>query len=293
MMADKVFPDAAIERFNAAYPIQPIKLSHRLNSHPLLEVEALEKLALRLRPEDMEYNKAVDLPIGIDQHATPSNGLSIVETIRSIETCGTWIVLKQVQQVPEYRVLLEETLAEVRDVVRPMTGEMLKLESFIFLSSPRTVTPLHIDPEYNILLQIRGRKAMTVFPADDGEIAPPDFYEAYYTGGQRNLPWREEFASRGQVYELATGDAVYVPVLSPHWVANGDEVSVSLSITWRTRWTYDQAYAHCFNKRLRGFGISPAPPPPFPHRHLMKSLTERGLSKAERAFERIRNRRGA
>jgi hypothetical protein len=27
------------------------------------------------------------------------------------------------------------------------------------------VTPFHFDPEHNILLQIRGRKTMTIFPA--------------------------------------------------------------------------------------------------------------------------------
>ena len=31
-------------------------------------------------------------------------------------------------------------------------------EAFIFISSPNTVTPYHMDPEYNFLLQIRGTK---------------------------------------------------------------------------------------------------------------------------------------
>ena len=42
---------------------------------------------------------------------------------------------------------------------------MLTSQGFIFVSSPNSVTPYHFDPEHNILLQIRGSKVMTQFPA--------------------------------------------------------------------------------------------------------------------------------
>ena len=67
---------------------------------------------------------------------------------------------------------------------------MLKPQGFIFVSSPNAVTPYHFDPEHNILLQLRGTKVMTQFPAGDTRFAPDETHEGYHTGGHRNLVWQ-------------------------------------------------------------------------------------------------------
>ncbi len=67
----------------------------------------------------------------------PDNGLGIAETLDNIESNGSWMVLKFIEQIPAYREFLTDTLAEIEPIVRESTGEMLKLEGFIFLSSPR------------------------------------------------------------------------------------------------------------------------------------------------------------
>ncbi|MDB5697744.1 MAG: Cupin-like protein [Alphaproteobacteria bacterium] len=284
-MTDRIFADDVVARFGTAYPGEPTKLAHKLIGHPLLELASIAALAQRMRPGDVEYN-AANLPISVPQEDLPSNGLSIAETIRSIEENGSWMVLKLIQQDPTYRAFLHETLAELRPAIARATGEMLQLEGFIFISSPNAVTPLHFDPEYNILCQIRGSKIMHVFPAGDRELATAVFHENYHSGGPRNLPWCDEFAARGRAFALAPGDAVYVPVTSPHWVQNGSEVSISFSITWRSRWSFHEADAHAFNKRLRRIGLDPAPPRPFPQSNLVKSLAHRTLRKAEHAMRR-------
>jgi hypothetical protein len=283
MMTERTFTDEVVQRFRAGYPGTPTGLAHRLLGHPLLELDSIAALAQRMRPKDVEYN-AADLPIGVPQEDLPKNGLSIAETIRSIEENGSWMVLKLIQQDPTYRDLLRETLAELRPAIEAVTGPMLQLEGFIFVSSPDAVTPLHFDPEYNILCQIRGSKTMTIFPADDDEMATPRFKEEYHAGGPRNLPWNDEFAPRGCAFLLNPGDAVYVPVTSPHWVRNGPEVSISFSITWRSKWSFHEADARAFNKRLRRFGLRPSDPRPFPESNLVKSVAHRALRKAEQAF---------
>lgn len=286
-MTERIFSDEIVSRFTHAYPDRPARLAHQLLGHPLLELESIAALAQRMRPENVEYN-AADLPIGIPQEALPANGLSIADTIRSIEENGSWMVLKLVQQDPAYRDLLHATLAELKPNIEAVTGPMLQLEGFIFVSSPNAVTPLHFDPEYNILCQIRGSKRMTVFPADDEEMASPQFHEDYHSGGPRNLPWRDEFEPRGQAFDLAPGDAVYVPVTSPHWVKNGPEVSISFSITWRSKWSFHEADARAFNKRLRALGLDPATPRRFPRDNLLKSVAHRALKKAGRAASMVK-----
>lgn len=281
-MAGEFFPAESVERFRSAYPQQPVLLAHRLVGNPLLELDALAALTERLPAREIEYN-AADLPIAVAGEA-PSNGLSAAETIRSIEQNGSWMVLKRVEQDPAYRDLLHAALDELRETVGAVTGDMLQLEAFIFVSSPNAVTPIHYDPEYNILMQLRGAKTMTVFPADDREIKTPQFEEQYHAGGPRNLPWRDAFAPRGRAFEIASGEAIYVPVGAPHWVKNGPATSISFSITWRSHWSFREADAHGLNWRLRRLGIDPAPPRSFPQDNRLKSLVNRSLSKVERAI---------
>ncbi len=284
-MPDAVFSDAARSALTAIYPEQPGTLTHKLAGHPLFTLEALVALAERMRPVDVEQNVGA-LPVGIDPADVRHNGLSPMETIRSIEANGSWMVLKFVEQDPAYRAVLEEVLGELRQIVGPRTGEMLKLEGFVFVSSPGAVTPFHFDPEHNILLQLRGHKTMTVFPADDAEIAPGEWHEAFHRGGHRNLPFRPEFAARGRALTIGPGEAVYVPVKAPHWVQNGPETSISFSVTWRSEWSYREADAHGLNRLLRRAGLTPAMPGRFPHQNRAKSLAWRVLRRARRMIGR-------
>ncbi len=276
-----VFSEAARETLTRTYPEQPILIDHGLTDHPLLQLDALAALAQRIRPVDAEYNRA-DLPVGIDPDDTPSNGLSVAETIRSIEQCGSWMVLKFVEQDPLYRTLLAETLGELAEVVRPSTGAMLKQEAFVFISSPGAVTPFHFDPEHNILLQIRGSKVMTIFPASDEALVSGEQHEAFHNGGHRNLAWRDEFSAAGRQFALEPGRAVYVPVKAPHWVKNGPDVSISFSITWRSEWSFREEYARRMNAVLRKAGIQPSSPRRYPHQNHLKSLGYRVIDKARR-----------
>lgn len=281
MTDHRIFDDAALAELGAAYPERPALIDHGLRDHPLLTFQALTELALSMRPVDVEYNRA-DLPVGIDPADVPDNGLGIVETIRDIETNGSWMVLKFIEQNPVYRQFLQDTLAQVEPAVRDATGDMLKLEGFIFISSPNAVTPFHIDPEHNILLQLKGSKTMTVFAADDEEIVPGPAHEAFHRGAHRNLQWRDDFAARGQAFELTPGKAIYVPVKAPHWVKVGPETSISLSITWQSEWAFRERYAREMNAALRRFGLNPAAPRRFPHQNHVKSLAWRTISKVRR-----------
>jgi len=275
----KAFPDSARGIFANAYPETPARLTHGLVDHPLLALPALVELAASLADKDVEYNPG-RLPIGIAPEDVPSPQLGIVETIKSIEDNGSWMVLKLVEQHPAYRELLESALAELEPLVTPKTGEMLTLQGFIFITSPDSVTPFHFDPEHNILLQIRGEKTMTVFPATDEDIVPPLAHEGFHLGQHhRNLVWDDAFAAKATSFLLKPGEAVHMPVKAPHWVRNGPQVSISLSITWRSAWSYEEADARAFNHLLRKFGVSPASPKRLPRHNRAKSVAYRALRK--------------
>jgi hypothetical protein len=276
-LAARVFDAAARTRFAAHYPEEPHNLPHRLTSHPLLEIEALAQLAERLPIRSVEFNRG-DLPIGVDGKPG-SNGMTIAETIRKVAEAQSWAVLKNIEQVPEYEALLMGLLEEIRPEIEAATGAMLTPQGFIFVSSPLSVTPYHFDPEHNILLQIRGTKVMTQFPAGDTRFVPDEAHETYHSGGPRELEWDAAMLPHGTEFALSPGEALFVPVMAPHFVKNGPAPSVSLSITWRSAWSYRESDARILNAILRAKGFSPKAPGRFPQQNYVKAYALRSLRK--------------
>ncbi len=272
-----VFTPATRLLFAADYPELPHILPHQLGRHPLLELEALAALAEVLPRTSIEYNKA-DQPIGVNGKPDPT-GIPIGETIRNIAQTGSWAVLKNIEQAPAYAALLADLLAEISPEIEAKTGRMLKTQGYIFISSPGAVTPYHFDPEHNILLQLRGSKVMTQFPAGDPAYAPDEVHEAYHTGGGRELTWHDELASGGTEFLLGAGDALFVPVMAPHFVRNGPEPSVSLSITWRSEWSFAEADARAFNAVIRRIGLKPVSTRRWPYRNAFKAIGWRVIRK--------------
>ena len=274
-ITEAVFPALSRANFASSYPEGPHKLRHNLSAHPLLELDALAELGEALPARSVEYNRG-DVPIGVDGKPE-GTGLAIGETIRGIEQTNSWAVLKNIEQHPAYAALLAELLGELEEQIVRKTGRMMKTQGFIFVSSPDAVTPYHFDPEHNILLQLTGQKAMTVFPAGDALFAPDEVHETYHTGGPRELAWHDGLACHGQTFRLAEGEAIYVPVMAPHHVKNGPVPSISLSITWRSEWSFAEADARSFNAVLRKAGFDPRPPRRWPARNTGKAIAWRVL----------------
>jgi hypothetical protein len=273
-----IFDQSARGQFSANYPETPHKLPHGLRDHPLLTLESLAKLSERLPHASVEYNKG-DLPTGVDPDSDIANGLSIGDTIRNVDTCRSWAVLKNIEQDDAYRALLLSLLGELQPLIEAKTGAMLRPQGYVFVSSPDAVTPYHFDPEHNILLQLRGSKTMVQFPAGDPFYAPDETHEGYHTGGPRNLVWRDELAAGGTAWHLSPGEGLFVPVMAPHHVKNGSEPSISLSITWRSDWSFAEADARAFNSVLRKVGLRPRAPGRFPAQNGAKATAWRVMRK--------------
>jgi hypothetical protein len=245
------FDEAAYRR---AFGDHPFGVKHNLAAHPLLTVERVAQLADALPHDSVEHNLGkVDkfVPGGEAPRLDATPG----EIARGIDTNGCWMVLKNIEQDSEYNALLDETLDEVTEYAKA-EGGMSEREGFIFLSAPNSMTPAHIDPEHNFLLQIRSSKTMNAgaFPSKEAEQAE---LERYYRGGHRNIDWEPAGA---QAFDLEPGDGVYMPPHAPHWVTSGPTVSVSLSVTFHTPATLRAARVHAANARLRKLKLSPKGP---------------------------------
>ena len=248
--------DAA--QFRDQFERRPFLVRHRLVDHPLFSLARLIELARALPEDRVEYN-AGDVPVSLDPSRTPRTGLSIEETIRRIEECRSWMVLKNVERDPEYGALLDACLDQVRQHSDTRCPGMHQREGFIFISSAGSVTPYHMDPEHNFLLQVRGSKRLSLFDGGDRSLLTEQELEKFYAGAHRNLVFNQANQARALVFDLAPGAGLHVPVTWPHWVKNGPEVSVSFSITFRTVSSDRRAIVYRVNSSLRRLTLRPAP----------------------------------
>ena len=268
--------DAA--QFNSAFPHQPFLVRHALCGNSLFSLESLVALSKRLPSNKVEYNAGT---IEIDMHdkLTPQTGLSVEETIRRIQSCRSWMVLKNVEADPIYRSLLDACLADVAHLSEPLTPGMRRHEGYIFISSPGSRTPYHMDGEHNFLLQLTGSKKVHMWDSADRSLLTEKEIEAHYTGAHRNLSYQDAFAAKSQVLDLTPGHGLHFPVNAPHWVQNGPEVSVSFSVTFRTPAIDKRALLYATNSRLRAWGLNPTPVGQSGVRDALVHTTVRGLRK--------------
>jgi Cupin superfamily protein len=265
------------EAFVDSYGKRPFRVSHSLTDHPLLSLDSLGELADYLPQEKVEHNRG-DVPEVLPSGEVERVDATPGQVARGIETNGCWMVLKHIEQHPEYNALLDEALNEVMPHVIDVEGDMRRRVGFIFLTSPGGTTPAHTDPEHNFLLQVRGWKEMTVGLWPSKRAEQEELESQVGEGGHRNVP---AMPDDSETFRLDPGDGVYVPIHAPHLVRNGDSVSTSLSITWHTPRSERDLLVTSLNARLRRLRLSPRPPGDRP-------LSDKAKASLMRAAHKVR-----
>jgi hypothetical protein len=249
------------EIFRTHFNRKPFLFRHHLSDHPLFKLTRLAELASTLPPSIVEYN-AGKIPVSLpDWENTPYTGLSAEETVRRIEECGSWLVLKRAEAAPDCLKALNEILDEIEPLSEEIEPGMCEREGAIFVTSPGSVTPYHMDHEINFLLQIRGGKTVSVFSASDREVLSDIELEKHFSGPaiRRNMAFHERYQKRATVFELKAGYGLHIPTTDPHWIKNGDAVSVSFSAAFKTRASLHRGAVYKLNAQLRKIGLTPAP----------------------------------
>jgi hypothetical protein len=270
--------------FRAQFPGHPFLVNHNLANHPLFEVSRLLELARALPASCVEYNEG-RITANMGGRLSPQSGLSVEETIRRIQEDHSWMVLKYVENDPAYHHLLDQCLNQIRQLSEPIVPGMCQREAFIFLTSPDSVTPFHVDPEHNFLLQVRGRKQVSMFdPRDTAIVTEADIERGLFTKN-RNLTYKPEFQPRGEVFELTPGTGLHFPVAAPHWVKNGGEVSISFSVTFRSRDSERCLAVRQFNSVLRQRGLQPRPVGVSSVSDSVKYFSHRAIRRTRQVFQ--------
>ncbi len=186
----------------------------------------------------------------------------MAETIRQLGESRIWLKLTSVDTVdPEYQELMLRVLREFEELSgQPLHDTITWSSLTVFMASPGVTTPFHIDHESNFLFQVHGSKNVSVHNPDDRDVVPEDHIERFYAGDFEAAQYRPELQSRGTVFRLDPGAAVHHPPLAPHWVQNGDNISVSVSIGFSFRAIDRLARVYQANSLLRRLGLHPTSP---------------------------------
>lgn len=267
--------------FETNFDRRPFTIKHNLVNHPLLTLPSLIELSRRLPESNIRYNRG-DIPAGQQIYTAPKTDLSIEETIRQIEQCRSWMVIRFVEQDPIYRDLLDQCLDEIQPLSDRITPGMFKREGFIFITSPGSVTPFHADPEHNFLLQIRGRKSASLFDVSDRTIVSEESLERYSSGEPFKGEFKDEYQQKAFAFDLGPGDGLHFPQNWPHWVKNGNEVSISFSITFRSAKSERTSIIYNVNHSLRRRGFNPTPYGKSPLRDAAKFHAFRAARRAKK-----------
>lgn len=270
-------------------PWRVTTVMHRVHEHPLFAVKNLVALGARLEDKCQVRTHADAATAGTSFNDAPRlhpNRKSAVDTLSDIQNAGAWMSLLNIQTDQQYRSLVDTVLDDVKPRVDRSDPGMWYRAGWIFVTSPRAITPFHMDKEHNFILQIMGRKRLYVWQPDDtvavSEAARDLFH---HTHDRALIKWRDELKERALVFDLEPGIGAYMPSTAPHLVENGDGASITASFTYYTNSTRRNSLLHAANNRLRSIGLNP---PPVGSRPLRDALVFRAVSAALRAKSVVR-----
>ncbi len=275
-------PATFAEKFNKV----SFDFQHKLQNQPALSMDRLMELFEKTLPyPDQVYWDAGEKDVNQRWNERPGRDFPADQAIERIRENGAWIILFGAERDPEIAALLEESIQEVNELSGGKLFPLMKVRSaYIFITSPRRITTYHIDRECNFLLQIRGEKTIHVFDRYDRDVLPESELETFWTKDNNAPRYRPELQGRAQSTLLKPGTGVHIPVNATHWLQNGDDISVSLSLNFQFK-NEQLGNVYRANYYLRKLGLNPTPPG---KRSSLDHLKARGMSVPVAAAKAVR-----
>jgi len=246
-----------IEKFDAA----PFQFQHNLHEHPAFQLNALLAAAERL--SQAKHNKSHYESGEPDRNAwfgARPEGTTLVQALAEIESGKNWVILKRIHEDAVYGGILKEMIPELSALTGvDIAGVYYDPTMTIFVTSPGRITPYHMDGETNFLAQIHGEKLAYIYDGNAPDVLSQQQMELYWTGKLPKINYPDSMPFGQFQYLLKPGNGVFNPACFPHWLQNGNGVSVSVSINFKRRHNA-KIGAHRTNKYLRTLGLKPTAP---------------------------------
>ena len=236
---------------------------HRLCEHPLLQIDQLIELGRRLEPSGQYLTYSNTATAADDFHTVSLNNpnrKSVVDTLQDISRANAWMLLRHVQQDPAYRGLVDEILDSIKPQIERKDPGMCYRAGWIFVTSPRAITPFHVDKNHVLILQLHGPKTLYVWDPDDTAVVSHRARDRFHASYKLDLlKWQEEYRARAHVFHLEPGMGVYMPLTSPHMAEVSDQPSIAISLSYNTDATRRNTLLHSARDRMHRAGIESPP----------------------------------
>ena len=178
------------------------------------------------------------------------------DVIRDLSSANAWLTLLNVEGDPSMAELMNTHLDRLEAGLIAKQGKMRNRVAFVFVSSPNSVTPVHFDIEHSLLMQVSGSKSVSIGCYESDAVRRHEI-DRYWDGSHGRI---ETLPREVAAYTLTPGRAVYIPPGTPHWVHNGPDISLSVTLTYFTASTVRENRIEDFNSRLRRRHLNPREP---------------------------------
>jgi len=246
--------------FDNGFPGQAAEFTHELHHDDRVTLAAVADLADRLPRQSVIADTAAQ-PLLVPQGGPPRGALDRPgDVIRDMRNANAWLTLLNVETDPGMAQLMNSNLDQLESgmIARQgnRRGKMRKRVAFVFVSSPNSVTPVHFDIEHSLLMMVSGKKTVSIGRFESDAVRRHEF-DRYWDGSHGRI---ENLPPEVAAYTLTPGRAVYIPPGTPHWVHNGPDISLSVTLTYFTAATVRENRIEDFNSHLRRRHMKPREP---------------------------------
>src|SRR5215467_10619935 len=245
--------------FDDAFPGQSMEFTHDLHLDDRLTLASVADLADRLPRRSVIADTAAQ-PLLVPHGGPPRGALERPgDVIRDLRNANAWLTLLNVEDDPGMAGLMNTQLDQLESGMTARQGKRVKMRkrvAFVFVSSPNSVTPVHFDIEHSLLMQVSGSKTLSVGRFESDAVRRHEF-DRYWDGSHGRI---ETLPPEVAAYTMTPGRGVYIPPGTPHWVHNGPEISLSMTLTYFTDATIRENRIENFNAHLRRRHMDPREP---------------------------------
>ena len=245
--------------FDDAFPGRSLEFIHDLHLDDRLTLAAVADLADRLPRRSVIADTAAQ-PLLVPQGGPPRGALERPgDVIRDLHNANAWLTLLNVEDDPGMAEIMNTQLDQLESGMTAKQGKRVKMRkrvAFVFVSSPNSVTPVHYDIEHSLLMQVSGSKTVSIGRFESDAVRRHEF-DRYWDGAHGRI---ETLQPEEAAYTMTPGHAVYIPPGTPHWVHNGPDISLSVTLTYFTAATVRENRVESFNAVLRRRHMKPREP---------------------------------